>query len=115
MKGDSVEVVVDTGAGVQRFEIKATRAGRRVDISVSRGVVEVAEVTRGGTAVRTGRFMANRIIALVEHPAVDPVLRSDAPGAESDRSRRTDPGGRGRERLPDEIWTAESTKAETTD
>jgi hypothetical protein len=26
-------------------------------------------VTRGGTPVRTGRFMASRLIALVEHPA----------------------------------------------
>ena len=34
-----------------------------------RGVVEVTEVTRTGTAVRTARFMASRVIALVEHPA----------------------------------------------
>jgi hypothetical protein len=32
-------------------------------------VVEVSEVTRGGTPVRTGRFMSSRLIALVEHPA----------------------------------------------
>jgi hypothetical protein len=32
-------------------------------------VVEVTEVTRGGTPVRTGRFMSSRLIALVEHPA----------------------------------------------
>ncbi len=69
MKGDRVEVVVDTGNGVQTFEIAATRAGRRVDISVSRGVVEVSELTRGGTPVRTGRFMATRVVAMVEHPA----------------------------------------------
>ena len=69
MKGDRVEIVVDTGNGVQTFEIEATRAGRRVDISVSRGVVEVSEVTRGGTPIRTGRFMATRIVAMVEHPA----------------------------------------------
>ena len=34
-----------------------------------RGVVEVNEVTRTGTVVRTARFMASRVIALVEHPA----------------------------------------------
>jgi len=72
MKGDRVEIVVDTGNGTQTFEISARRAGRRVDISVSRGVVEVAELTRGGTVVRTGRFMASRIIALVEHPSAEP-------------------------------------------
>ena len=71
MKGDRVEVVVDTGAGVQTFEIAATRAGRRVDISVARGVVEVSELTRGGTVVRTGRFMASRVLAVVEHPVED--------------------------------------------
>jgi hypothetical protein len=69
MKGDRVEAVVDTGQGVQTFEIVATRAGRRIEVTTSRGVVEVTEVTRGGTPVRTGRFMASRLIALVEHPA----------------------------------------------
>jgi hypothetical protein len=69
MRGDRVEVVVDTGQGVQTFEIVATRNGRRLEVTTARGVVEVTEVTRGGTPVRTGRFMSNRIVALVEHPA----------------------------------------------
>ena len=70
MKGDRVEAVVDTGQGsTQTFEIVATRAGRRVEITTARGVVEVSEVTRNGTPVRTGRFMQSRLVALVEHPA----------------------------------------------
>jgi hypothetical protein len=69
MKGDRVEVVVDAGEGVRTFEIEATKAGRRVEVTSARGVVEVSEVTRTGQAVRTGRFMAARVIALVEHPA----------------------------------------------
>jgi len=69
MKGDRVEAVVDTGQGVQTFEIVATKAGRRLEVTTSRGVVEVSELTRTGTPVRTGRFMASRLIALVEHPA----------------------------------------------
>ena len=69
MRGDRVEIVVDVGNGVQTYEIAATKAGRRVDVSTGRGVVEVSEITRGGTVVRTGRFMAARVIALVEHPA----------------------------------------------
>jgi hypothetical protein len=69
MKGDRVEVVVDTGQGVQTFEIRATKNGRRIEVTTARGVVEVSEVTRGGTPVRTGRFMTSRVIALVEHPA----------------------------------------------
>ena len=69
MKGDRVEIVVDTGDGAKTYEVSATRAGRRVDVSTVRGVVEVTEVTRTGTAVRTARFMASRVIALVEHPA----------------------------------------------
>jgi hypothetical protein len=68
-KGDRVEAVVDTGQGTQTFVIEATRAGRRIEVTTSRGVVEVSEVTRGGTPVRTGRFMSSRLIALVEHPA----------------------------------------------
>ena len=69
MKGDRVEIVIDSGDGVQTYEVTATRAGRRVDIASRRGVVEVSEVTRTGTAVRTARFMSSRVVALVEHPA----------------------------------------------
>jgi hypothetical protein len=71
MKGDRVEAVVDTGQGTQTFEIVASRAGRRIEITTARGIVEVTEVTRAGTPVRTGRFMAQRLIALVEHPAIE--------------------------------------------
>ena len=69
MRGDRVEIVVDVGNGVQTYEIEATRAGRRVEVTTGRGVVEVSEVTRSGKAVRTGRFMSARVVALVEHPA----------------------------------------------
>jgi len=69
MRGDRVEITVDIGQGVQVFDIVATRAGRRVEVSSGRGMVEVAEVTRGGTPVRTARFMASRVVALVERPA----------------------------------------------
>ena len=40
MKGDRVEVLIDTGAGVRTFEVGATRAGRKLEVSVSRGTVE---------------------------------------------------------------------------
>ncbi len=69
MKGDRVEIVIDAGNGLRTYEIEATRAGRRVETTVSRGIAEVAEVTRGGTVVRSARFMASRVVALVEHPA----------------------------------------------
>lgn len=80
MRGDRVEIVVDTGDGVQTFDVVATRAGRRVETSTSRSVVEVVEVTRGGTIVRTARFMTSRVIALVEHPASE--QRRQAPPAD---------------------------------
>ena len=64
-----MEIVVDTGNGTGTYEVAATRAGRRVEVSTGRGIVEVSEVTRTGTAVRTARFMASRVVALVEHPA----------------------------------------------
>ena len=69
MRGDRVEITVDVGDGVKTFEIEATRAGRRVEITTGRTIIEVSEVTRGGTAVRTGRFLAARVVAVVEHPA----------------------------------------------
>lgn len=69
MKGDRVEIVVATDDGSLTYDIVATRAGRRVEITTGRGIVEVAEVTRTGEPVRTARFMASRVLALVEHPA----------------------------------------------
>ena len=72
VKGDRVEVVVDAGGSSRTYEIEATRAGRRVETTHGRGLVEVTEVTRGGTPVRTARFMAGRVLALVEHPAARP-------------------------------------------
>jgi hypothetical protein len=69
VRGDQVEIVIDAGDTTRRYEVTASRAGRRVEVSVGRGVVEVTEVTRTGTPIRTARFMASRVIALVEHPA----------------------------------------------
>ena len=69
MRGDKVEVLVDTGdGGVRGFEIVATRSGRRVEVTTSRTMVEVAEVTRTGQPVRTARFLSSRGVAIVEHP-----------------------------------------------
>lgn len=71
MRGDRVEITVDVGDGVKVFEVVATRAGRRVEISTGRNLIEVSEITRGGTVVRTARFMVSRVVALVELPAED--------------------------------------------
>jgi len=49
MKGDRVEIVIDAGGGTKTYE--------------------VTEVTRSGVVVRTARFMASRVLALVEYPA----------------------------------------------
>ncbi len=69
MKGDRVEIVIDAGESAKTYEVAATRAGRRVEVVQRRGMIEVSDLTRGGTAVRTARFMSSRVIAVVEHPA----------------------------------------------
>jgi hypothetical protein len=103
VKGDRVEAVVDTGQGTQTFDIVARRAGRRIEITTARGVVEVTEVTRSGTPVRTGRFMANRLIALVEHPA----LEGNGGGVDVETRRRMGvDSSRSRTRRPDETADA---------
>ncbi len=71
MKGDRVEIVVDVGDGTKTYEILASKAGRRVEVSNVRGTVEVSEVTRTGNVIRSGRFMATRVVAIIEHPAED--------------------------------------------
>jgi hypothetical protein len=84
VKGDRVEVVVDVGDATRTYEIIATKAGRRVEVSIARGTVEVAEVTRTGQPVRSARFMATRVIAIVEYPV-------DVPGDVEVRARRPHP------------------------
>jgi hypothetical protein len=90
VRGDRVEVTVDVGTGVQTFEVTATRAGRRVEVTTGRTIIEVAELTRGGTTVRTARFMASRVVALVEHPA-----ERDTGGSSSGGDRRAQIDGQG--------------------
>ena len=77
-----MEIVVAADDGSRTYEIVATRAGRRIEIPTGRGIVEVTEVTRTGEAVRRARFMASRVLALVEHPASEertPRSAGDAP------------------------------------
>src|SRR5580765_8332196 len=90
MRGDRVEVVVDVGDGVRNFDIVATKAGRRVEVTIGRTSVEVVEVTRTGQPVRTARFLASRVVAVVEHPMDDADDgEGDAPSARK-RMRRAD-------------------------
>ena len=79
VRGDRVEIVIDAGDEVRSYEIVASRNGRRVEIETGRGIVTVSEVTRSGTPVRTARFMASRILALVEHPAADQNIAREVP------------------------------------
>ncbi len=66
-RGDRVRIVVDAGSGpAMEFVVEATKDGRRVDTTNGRGQVEVTELTRTGKVVRTSRFMASRVIALVD-------------------------------------------------
>jgi hypothetical protein len=77
VKGDRVEIVVDAGDMTRTYDVVATRAGRRVEVSIGRGVVEVVEVTRTGNPVRTARFMGSKVLALVEHPVAARPLEDD--------------------------------------
>jgi hypothetical protein len=71
-KGDFVEVLVDAGSGAAReYIVEATKAGRTVEVRSSRTTVEVREMTRTGGVVRTARFIAPRVLAVVEHPKGD--------------------------------------------
>ena len=69
-KGDFVEVLVDAGGGAAKeYQVRATRSGRRVEVKTSRSTVEISKLTRNGGVVRTAKFMAPRVLAVVEHPA----------------------------------------------
>ena len=67
MKGDRIICLIDTGGFTQEFTIEARKAGRRVEVDPPRnGVIVVREVSRGGAEIRAYRFMASRVVALVE-------------------------------------------------
>lgn len=60
---------MDAGGGASReYKIQASRAGRSVEVRSSRTTVEVRELNRRGGVVRTARFVAPRVLAVVEHP-----------------------------------------------
>ena len=65
MRGDRVEIVIDAGDVTKTYEVAATRAGRRVEVVTRRGQVEVSELTRGGTPVRTARFIATGSLSVI--------------------------------------------------
>jgi hypothetical protein len=99
MLGDRVEVLIDVGGAVQTFDIVATKAGRRVEVSTGRGLVEVVETTRSGQQVRSARFMASRVVAVVEHPASG----RDGPGGPSSGGRAS---ARRQARAGPDLWSA---------
>jgi hypothetical protein len=69
MKGDKIQVLVDTGEGTPRvFEMTATQGGRRVEVVVDGPLVTIREVKRTGKPVRSMRFPTERIVALIEQP-----------------------------------------------
>jgi len=79
-KGDFVEVLVDAGSGAAReYIVEATKAGRTVEVRSSRTTVEVREMTRTGGVVRTARFIAPRVLAVVEHPTATGAASVRAP------------------------------------
>jgi hypothetical protein len=70
-KGDKVVVLVDAGGSEAReFVLEADKAGRRVEVHQGRGdertFIIVELVTRNGRPVLAWRFMATRVVALIE-------------------------------------------------
>ena len=62
MKGDRVEIVVAADDGSRTYEITATRAGRRVETTTARGVVDTRPVVFLLTLTLFFLFLAVRIV-----------------------------------------------------
>jgi hypothetical protein len=78
-KGDFVEILVDAGGGTAKeYQVQATKSGRRVEVKTSRSTVEVSELTRTGSVVRSAKFMGPRVLAVVEHPVEEQHPRTPA-------------------------------------
>ena len=72
-RGDSVELVIDTGNGASRtFSIEADKNGRTVEVSHAKGMVDVSVLPRKvgkghPEPITTSSFAIGRVIAIVEH------------------------------------------------
>ncbi|WP_157407981.1 hypothetical protein [Actinomadura atramentaria] len=65
-------MTVDNGTGVPViYRVRASRAGRRVELDTDQNMVTMREVKRDGTAVDTMRFPMQRIIAIREYSTAD--------------------------------------------
>jgi hypothetical protein len=72
-RGDKVVVYVDTGATEAReFTVTASRNGRTVEVKSARAMIEVSEMDKNGNVCHTARFMASRVIALIEERTEEP-------------------------------------------
>jgi hypothetical protein len=89
MKDDGVEILLEVGDGTRSFEIVATNERPSAGVTIARGTVDVAELTRDGHGVRSARFMGSRVVAVVEH------LADEAAGARGPSSARSGLSSRG--------------------
>ena len=81
MKGDRVRVIIDIGTGSTEFVVEADKAGRKVEVVETRGgrMIEVRLLTRTDVVVKTDRYMASRVIAMVEERRGDDEDEPDQP------------------------------------
>ena len=93
MRGDRVEIVIDAGSGTTRtYDVVATRAGRKVNVTHGRGVVEVARspaaaarcAPRGSSPTASSRSSSTR------PPTTRWPTRSPPPSARSDAGHTGD-------------------------
>ena len=103
-----MEILVDVGDGVRQFEVVATKAGRRVEVSSGRGMVEVVETTRSGQPVRSARFMSSRVVALVEHPAEEADETAEGAGGRGSRRAGARRAGGARPEAGPPLWGDDS-------
>ena len=75
-RGDRVEVIVDVGGASRSFFVEANAGGRKVEIhegrAGERGMVLVELQARTGKVIKTDRYMATRVIAMIETKVGEP-------------------------------------------
>ncbi len=75
-RGDRVEVIVDLGGSTRSFLVEADANGRRIEVKEGsrgeRGMVLVELQARSDRVIKTDRFMAARVIAIIETKVEEP-------------------------------------------
>ncbi|WP_019633100.1 hypothetical protein [Actinomadura atramentaria] len=107
MLGDSVEILMDQGGGVERHVVAATCVGRSVEIDISDGMVKVREIARGGRVMTEEWFPVTRVVHIVKRNGNRRPTAAPTPAQPADTATTSQPDAESAPPAPNQPTTTE--------